>query len=255
MSLFCTMPVLLFLKTYKPFLLKLWDFILAMVYFFVSAKYGTYSTPFSQTPLAYIIAGILLISGIIGFCSKQWFQMFIFHPYEFFKGKKWSTIITSSLIHSSWIHLMINVYFIYIVCSDLQLVLTDDFSYCTIITIILGVFFISIAGSNYIVGQTDKLDFKKTYLGASGGLFGLVCFACIYNPLDYGPPISSYLIFGWHHALFFVVVNGTLSFRNSRVNHKVHFVASCLGILLAIIIKPSILTILLNFAKTGYIPN
>lgn len=249
------MSIITDLKKHKPWLLKMRDFTLAMIYFFVAVKYGAYSTPFSQTPLAYIISGLLFISGIIAFWSKQWSQILIFHPYEFFNGKKWHTLITSSLIHNSWIHLMINVYFLYIVCSDLQLVLTDDFPYHTIIAIIISIFFISIAGSNYLVGQIDKHDFKKTYRGASGGLFGLVCFACIYYPLDYGAPIFSHLILGWHHALFFVVVNGVLSFRNTKVNHKVHFVACCLGILLALIIKPSILTILLTFFKTAYIPN
>lgn len=96
---------------------------------------------FNEIPITYLICGLILCSGIVGFYYKPYYQALIFHPYEVFQGRRKHTVITSAFVHRGWFHLLINIYIFFASMRDIEyIILEDDFNVITIKVICLTIF-------------------------------------------------------------------------------------------------------------------
>lgn len=204
---------------------------------------------FSQTPLAYIITGLILVISLTGFIYKPLLHFLLFHPYEVFHGHRVYTIFTSALVHSNWKHLAFNVIMIYVLLNDQEQLLISDFTAWNVKLICISVFIVSVVLCNLITGWFKRNDFNYTSLGSSGAVFAFMNFAALYLPLDHGSPKFSQIIYGYYWAIGFLMITAILSFRKSKTNHKIHFWGAITGTILVVLVKPSVINEIVSHIK------
>lgn len=247
MSLFCTMPVLLFLKTYKPFLLKLWSFLYNGSFIILLLSVGIQFNSFIATPLAYIIPSIIILNSVIGFFYKRYFQFFVFHPFEVFQGRRLHTIFSSALVHSNWSHLLVNVILLYIFLKDQELLLIDDYGFWSVKIICVCGLLVSLIGTNLIIGYFKQSNIKYSNIGVSAAVWGLAAFSVLYLPLDHGKPKMGYTVYGYYYLIHMFILFGILSLRkNNKTNHLGHLLGVVMGTVFVLLLKPSILIVIIN---------
>jgi len=208
---------------------------------------------FAAMPFTYTICLLVIVTSIIGFYYKPFYQFFIYHPYEVFRGKRIHTIFTSAFVHKNWWHLIFNIYIFYGVNRDIEyIILENDFSQAIIKFICFLVVLLGVTLPNLLMSIKQRNNLSFTSVGFSGATFCSMGFCMLYLPLDVSP--KTYLLFPFlHYAyefLFFaLVVFFTISFvfKNSKTtNHKLHFNALVIGCLLAIVIHPKLIVEIIN---------
>lgn len=202
--------------------------------------------PFAEMPFTYTICLLVMIMSIIGFYHKPFYQFFIFHPYEVFRGKRLHTLFTSAFVHKNWWHLTFNVYVFYGVNRDTEyIILEDDYSKLWITIICLVIVFSGIVLPNIIDGAKEKKNFTYVSTGFSGATFCSLGFSGLYFPLDQANKTYTFLPF-LHYAyefaltVFLVILLLSLIFRKSKTNHKLHVYALVIGFVLAIAFRPNL---------------
>lgn len=203
--------------------------------------------PFIEMPFTYTICALVAITSIIGFYNKRFYQAFIYHPYEVFKGKRLHTVLTSALVHRKWWHLLLNLYIFYRVNRDIEyIILENDFSFVVIEVICVLVVVVGVVLPNLLAGLKHKNNVAYTSVGFSGAVFCSAGFCMLYLPLDVST--KTYLFFPFLHYYYEFIFFGlavfgamVLVFKNSKTaNHKLHFNALVIGCLLAVVLRPKL---------------
>ncbi|SOD19883.1 Membrane associated serine protease, rhomboid family [Pedobacter xixiisoli] len=213
---------------------------------------------FAEMPFTYSICLLVIITSIIGFYNKRFYQLFVYHPYEVFRGKRLHTILTSALVHQKWWHLFFNLYVFYRINRDVEYIIMEyDFSFWIIELICVLVIFIGVVLPNLITGLKQKENIAFTSVGFSGAVFCSAGFCMLYLPLDLAP--KTYLLFPFRYsyefafiglAIFFLVA---LIFRNSKqTNHKLHLYAYVIGLLIAFTLRPKLVIELVTHLTTRF---
>lgn len=213
--------------------------------------------PFSAIPLTYTFIVVISIVSIISFYHKTVFYNFLFHPYEFFKGKRLLTIITSAFVHSGWRHLIINMYILYTMSKDLEyIVLKDDYGTINSRLILFSFFFISLILSNLIVGWSKRKDVSYSMIGASGPAFAFMALSVLYFPLDHIKKIHKFLPLYYSYdfalALFIVFTLLMVIFKKSKSNHKFHLLGLFIGTAVACILRPVLIIEIVKHASARF---
>lgn len=211
-----------------------------------------------EMPFTYTICALVILMSIIGFYHKTFYQFFIYHPYEVFRGKRIHTIFTSAFVHKNWWHLIFNSYIFYGVNRDIEyIILEDKYSVLNIKLICLLVCCIGIVVSNIVIGWYYKNDMQRSFIGFSGAAFCAMGLSLLYLPLDHPKEHYSYipLYFSYEFVFALLIVFGLLPiiFRKSATNHKGHLISLVAGFLIAIIIRPVIILEIINHLKNRFI--
>lgn len=212
--------------------------------------------PFLEMPFTYSICLLVTITSIIGFYNKRFYQAFIYHPYEVFRGKRLHTVLTSALVHKKWWHLFFNLYIFYRVNRDIEyIILEDDFSFPIIELICILVVVIGVVLPNLIDGLKHKNNIAYTSVGFSGAVFCSGGFCMLYLPLDVSP--KTYMLFPFLHYYYEFIFFGLIVFfamslifkKSKTANHRLHFNALVIGCLLAIILRPKLILEIVGHIK------
>lgn len=207
---------------------------------------------FAEMPFTYLTCGLLMLSGIIGFYYKPYYQALIFHPYEVFKGRRVHSLLSSAFVHKDWLHLLINIYIFFGAIRDVEyIILEDDFNGLIIKVICFVILVGSIVLSNLWIGWKEKTNISFTSVGFSSAVFGFLSFSLIYLPLDQPKTINQLIpmnyAFEYAGVLFLVLGLMVVLFRKSRTNHKAHLIGFMIGLVIAFIIKPVLVVEIYNF--------
>ena len=166
---------------------------------------------------------------------------FGFVPKEFLEGHHIETLLTSLFIHTGILHLVINMYFLFVFCDDLENVYGHGFF--VIFYIVCGVgalLFHTLVVPDYMV--------DSPVVGASGALCGAVAAYAIYFPKRKLTIISFFYckIEARDFALFYLILETILVSIQyiDYVAHTAHIggfiIGSILGYLYKKIVKPRI---------------
>lgn len=210
--------------------------------------------PFTEMPFTYMLCGILILLSITGFYYRPLYNALLFHPVEFFKGKRILTIFTSAFVHNSWWHLFINIYIFYRVIRDIEyIILENTYSLISIKLICFITVFSGIVLPNLVVGLKNRENINYSTVGFSGAVFSSMGFSLLYLPLDHPqkPFTLLPLFYAYEFAcvLFIVVTLMALVFKKSKTNHIVHLLGLVTGFLLAIVFRPALIAELIDHFK------
>ncbi|MFN3939905.1 MAG: rhomboid family intramembrane serine protease, partial [Chitinophagales bacterium] len=190
------------------------------------------------------------ITSIMAFSNPAMKGASLFYPHLMQKSGEWHRFFTSGFIHADWLHLVVNMYVLYIFGDILELFLLPAYfnekSRLVFLLLYLGGMLFSDLPS--YAKQRNNPMFRS--LGASGAVSSIV-FACILmNPWQGGigfiflPGISvPPVIFG---ALYLIYTAYMSHRQMDNINHDAHFYGALFGLLLPGVLKPEIFTIFID---------
>ncbi len=179
-----------------------------------------------------IIIGLTVYFSYRGFTNSSFVNRYLFEPRSILVNKQYERLITSSVLHADWAHLIFNMFSLYSFGSAIEL----QFGPTTFLTTYLA----GILGGNLLALLIHR---KENYraLGASGGVCGVI-FACIFLI-----PGSTVFIFGILPipAYIFAVLFMLFSYYGVRaqkgnIGHDAHLGGAIIGLITATALHPSI---------------
>jgi len=164
---------------------------------------------------------INIIMYIITMLNQDLFNALLLNPDLVLKGEYWR-LITASFLHGNIIHLLVNMYSLNIIGTQIENFL-GRFKF-------LIIYF----GSTFTASLMSALITRGLSVGASGAIFGL---------------LGSLLYFGWHYRLYFgtalrsqiipvIMLNLLIGFSMSNIDNAAHiggliggvFISTAVGI-------------------------
>ncbi|WP_435264003.1 rhomboid family intramembrane serine protease [Tenacibaculum sp. nBUS_03] len=184
-------------------------------------------------PIGVLIIIINFISSYKGFNDWQFFNQFKFQIGDILIKKDYKRLITSGFLHVDWTHLLFNMFSFYSFGANLEHQL-GSFYFAL-------VYFISLLSGNLFALLIHKNHNKYSAVGASGAVCGII-FASIalFPNIGMGILFLPLSIPGWLFGLLYIsyTIYG-IKANNDNIGHEAHLGGAVIGMLTAIIIKPS----------------
>ena len=188
-------------------------------------------------PNAGILTLILIIITILvsnkGFSNSLFFDAYKFEVDRILINKDYKRLLTSGFLHVSWMHLIFNMFSLYLFSGVVEMTLGSlNF---------LIIFFASLIGGGLLSLLVHKNHGDYSSVGASGAICG-VMFAsvAIYPDMGIGLFFLPVSIPAWIYALIYVLFS-IYGIRNKKNNigHDAHLGGALVGMALALAMNPS----------------
>jgi membrane associated rhomboid family serine protease len=182
---------------------------------------------------------IICITGFISwkaFSNLNILEQYMFTPTRILRNKEYHRLMTSALIHGSWIHLLFNMFSFYSFGGLIEQAYSPY--------VLLFIYLSSILGGSLLSLVLHRNNVAYRALGASGGVCGVI-FASIFLV-----PGGSVYIFpipvpipSWLFAILFIL----FSFYGMRkqlgnIGHDAHLGGALTGLAVATVMYPSIVS-------------
>jgi membrane associated rhomboid family serine protease len=188
-----------------------------------------------NTPVASIIFIFTLVTSIYAFNDNGLYGKFMLHPYSVYRKSNVYTLITSGLIHGSWMHLIFNMFTFYAFAFTLEM---------TIGSWRFGlIYFLGLILSDIPSVFKHKDDFHYHSLGASGAISGVLFSYILFYPLNtlmiFPLPIPIWAaLFG---VLYLVYTYYMSKSSRDNINHDAHLFGALAGMILTVLLVPGII--------------
>jgi membrane associated rhomboid family serine protease len=122
-------------------------------------------------------------SGTMLNSNSHLVQQLWFSPYDFFHGRNLYTLVTAAFLHGDWVHIISNMYFLYIFADDAEDVMGHVtflifYLFCAVVA---SLFYALVTAATYaIAGLSIPMDLAC--VGASGAIFGVMAAYAIFFP-------------------------------------------------------------------------
>ena len=187
-----------------------------------------------QTPVASIIFIFTVVTSVYAFNDPGLYGKFMLHPYSVYRKQNVYTLITSGLIHGSWMHLLFNLFTFYFFAFPLE---------NTIGSLRFGIIYlVGLILSDIPSVIKHKNDFHYHSLGASGAISAVLFSYILFYPLStmmiFPLPVPIWsVVFGVLYLVYCYYMSG-----NSRdnINHDAHLFGAITGVILTILLVPGI---------------
>jgi membrane associated rhomboid family serine protease len=181
----------------------------------------------------------LAVIALTAYCSYQGFtrpafvERYIFCPEYILRDKQYYRLVSSSLLHADWMHLLFNMYSLYSFGGAIEHI----FGYATFLII----YFAGVVGGDLVSLYLHRNhDYRA--LGASGGVCGII-FACIF--LLPGTGVRIFLIPVTIPAYIYAIMFMAWSYfgirrQRGNIGHDAHLGGAIIGLLAATALHPKI---------------
>jgi len=191
--------------------------------------------------LSIIIIAITVLISIMAFNNKELFDKLKFNPYAIKEHNQWWRFLSHALLHSDWMHLIINMYVLYSFSSIVETEYYNALSFRGLFYFILlyvgGVLF-----STLFDYSRNKSNPYYNAVGASGAVSAVV-FASI---LIY--PGGSIFLFpipfplpSWIFGILYLVYSAYMGKKaKDNIGHYAHLWGAIYGIVFTLITMPGL---------------
>lgn len=197
--------------------------------------------------ITYIILGITIFISITSMDNHTLKNKLMFNAYMIKERKEWYRFFSHGLIHADWMHLGFNMLSLYMFGKAVEDAYAAMFD-------VKGVFFFillyvgGLAMSSLYSYERNKDNIYYNALGASGAVSAVIYAFIMLAPtaklgfMFIPVPIPAYL-FGF----IYLGIEYYLSKRgNTGIAHDAHFWGAIYGIVLTIILRPSVISEFIN---------
>lgn len=186
-----------------------------------------------------IILIVLILANVVfsykGFTNQAFFDGYKFEVSRILVNKDYIRLVTSGFLHINWVHLILNMYCLY--------------CFAPLLIALLGVFpFLAIYFSSMIAGDLLALFIHRNHadysaVGASGGICGLIFATISLSPYsDIGLIFLPLYLPGWIYGLIYVAFTiYAIRSKKDNIGHEAHLGGALVGMLIAILFRPSTL--------------
>lgn len=188
-----------------------------------------------------IIIAITVITSIAAMDNHSLKNKLLFNAYMIHHRKEWYRFFTGAFIHADWIHLMFNMYALFMFGGEVERRYNYLFEGKGILFFIL-LYGLGILMSVFYSYEKHKNDVHYNALGASGAVSSVVFAFIILEPTaQLGLLFLPFYIPAYLFGLIFLAVEYYLGKRgNTNIGHDAHFWGAIHGVVFTIVLKPSL---------------
>lgn len=186
-----------------------------------------------------LITFLLIVVNVLvsyrGFTNTEFFAKYDFEVEKILLYKDYKRLVTSGFLHTGWLHLLFNMYSLYVFSGMIAGGL-GAVNY-------LIIYFTSLIGGNLFALWVHRNHRDYSAVGASGAVWGVIfATVALYPEMDisiFPIPLS---IPNWIYALLFVAFT-IYAIRSQQYNigHDAHLGGAIIGMILALILEPAAL--------------
>lgn len=189
-----------------------------------------------------LLLSILLptvIISILAFQNAELFDKLKFNPSHISNSKEWYRFFSYGIIHADFMHLIINMYVLWIfgrsVIFDFRSIF-DNLGNLYFLLLYIPALGVSVIPSYF----KNKADYSYNAVGASGAISAIVYVSIILNPtmkmgLIFIPIPMSAWIFGALYLAYTIFMSRK---ENTRIGHSAHLWGAIYGMIFILIIEP-----------------
>jgi len=164
------------------------------------------------------------------------------HPYSEVHNGEWHRLLTSGFVHSGWIHLLINMFVLYMFGEHIEAFFVSIWGGMMGRILYLLMYLLSIVAGDLPTLIKHKDNPAYASIGASGAVSAVVFIFILLNPWEYLYlyailPIPA-IVGG---VLYLIYSSWASRHRQDRIDHMAHFYGALFGVLFVIILKPYLL--------------
>ena len=173
--------------------------------------------------------------------NRNLFAKLLFNPSIIRANKEWYRFLSHAFLHADWIHLLMNMYVLFIFGGMVEELFISAFGVIKGESYFFLLYFVSIVASVIPSYEKHKNDFYYNAVGASGAVSAIVFSAILLNPtmslaLMFIPVPIPAPVFG---VLYLVYCWYMTKRATDNVAHDVHYWGSLFGALFTIVVLPS----------------
>ncbi len=185
----------------------------------------------------YILIATVLLS-IVCFQNDEMRNRFIFYPVIIREQRQWYRFISSGMIHADWMHLLVNMFVLYMFGNVVEQYFNTVFESRGAMDFLL-LYFGGMAVSSIRTYHRHKFDAGYRALGASGAVSAVLFSYIVFNPLEklylYGILGLPGIVFGAAYLIYcYYAGKRGIGF----VNHDAHLWGALFGFFFTILLKP-----------------
>ncbi|HAE13028.1 MAG: rhomboid family intramembrane serine protease [Chitinophagales bacterium] len=196
--------------------------------------------------LTIIIIALTVITSMMAFNNPVMKGSALFYPHAISARGEWYRFLTSGFIHADWMHLLVNMYVLYIFGDILEHYLLPLYFHQKTRLVYLAIYLGGMIVSDIPSYFKHRHDSLYRALGASGAVSSIVFAGILINPWQGGigllflpgitlPPV----VFGGLYLLYSAIMARR---QSDNVNHDAHFYGALFGLILPGILQPEIFT-------------
>lgn len=181
--------------------------------------------------ISILIMVVTVIFSAKAFTNRTLFARYAFDVERILVHRDYKRLVTSGLLHVSWLHLIFNMLTLHAFAGSLAMIVT----WWQFLIIYLG----SLVGGNLFALLIHKNHGDYTAVGASGAVSGLIFASMVIMPGMAIQLMGILTLPGWLYTLLFVGVSiyGIRS-RRDNIGHEAHLGGGLIGMLIAIAMWP-----------------
>lgn len=179
---------------------------------------------------------ILLVTFFVsykGFKDPGYLDRYAFRVQDIRYGRQYYRLLTSGLLHTGWVHLLLNALTFYWFSSSVELML----GYRNFLLLYVG----SLVGGNLFSLLLHRHEDDYSAVGASGAISGLVFAAIALFPgMDVG--MLGLYVPGWLYGLLYVVFSAYgITVQRDNIGHDAHLGGGLVGLAIVVGLRPELL--------------
>lgn len=183
-----------------------------------------------------IIIAITAIVSIAAFSNSELRNKLIFYPNGMNSPAEYHRFITAGFIHLDWMHLLLNMYVLYIFGRQVEYVYADVLGKPYLFAVL---YILALIASSLPSFAKHRNDYYYSALGASGAV-AAVMFSYVY----YAPWSTLYFWFIPMPSIVFAVAYLAYSAyaarkANDNIGHDAHFYGAVFGFIFTLIFDPT----------------
>jgi len=190
--------------------------------------------------MSLIIVIITIAVSVYAFYNKQVADHLSLKPHLVYHKYHFHRLITHSLVHADWSHLLVNMYVLYVfgrVCEGyFGVVFGTKSSF-----LFVQLYFLSLIVSSAYSIFKHKNDLYYTAVGASGAVMAVVFTSIFFDPWN---KLWFFGIIPIPGILFGILYLGYSFYMGKRstdnIGHDAHFTGAVFGLIYPIVIEPSL---------------
>jgi membrane associated rhomboid family serine protease len=197
-----------------------------------------------------LIVILTAVVSIVAFSRPELMYKLQFNPYQVYHRKQYYRLLTHSLLHADWVHLLINMFVLFSFgtaveryfgqLENLGIIRSPIFTY-------LLLYAGGVAVSSLTTLKKHKDNHWYNSVGASGGvsavIFTSIFFAPWQNLLLYAIIPIPGIVFG---ALYLAYSHYMSKKAADNINHDAHFIGAIYGLLFPLLIDLSLFGTFIN---------
>ena len=205
-------------------------------------KIAAFTINHLSSPITILLMASLVLVKCTEIVYKKLKIMLFLHPYSVVKQKQYYRLFTADLIHHDWIHLLINLFFLYVYGGYLEDYLNECGRLGSLRFVII--YLCSCLAGAGMVTIIHRKDFGFSSGGASASIIG-----CLFSYIILQPKrIALYLPeLGPVNNLYFGLVSILVLFiyqwktRNSLINYEQHLFGAIGGVITTFALFPALI--------------